>query len=185
MLYPDQAKGGQAGSARPVFDVEAEDVPPRTLGPRDRERARRGMEDAVELHRRPVLDAERDDVLHLDVNGVARAQNVAPVLLVEIHRQPLPAIVVVQRSDGGAHFVVLCVRHGGLRSWHSAAGRRWLTCSRFLEKLYAHTIPIAVAVWRDWAGSSEFVDPLRSRLAWVEGMIPIECGEAIEGPTAG
>jgi hypothetical protein len=47
------------------------------------------MEDAVEPSGLTVLDAERDDVLDLDLDVAAGAQDVASPLLHDLHAQPL------------------------------------------------------------------------------------------------
>jgi predicted double-glycine peptidase len=99
--------------------------------------------------------------------GLEAEQIILPVdhvLLPESHA--LPALVVVLQPNGLTHFVVVWRRHGRLvQVMDPALGRRWLTGRRFLEELYVHTLPIAAATWREWAGTAEFLGALRSRWA--------------------
>ena len=46
-----------------------------------------------------------------------------------------------------------------------ATGRRWLTCKRFLDEVYVHTMPIPSATWRAWAGTHQSCGPLPRRWA--------------------
>jgi hypothetical protein len=78
----------------------------------------------------------------------------------------LPALVVVRLPSGETHFVVAWRRHGNfLQVMDPAAGRRWQTCRSFLNEVYVHTTAIAAGAWREWAGSPDFLDPLRRRIA--------------------
>lgn len=80
--------------------------------------------------------------------------------------QALPAIVVVRQPNGCTHFVVAWRRHGRyLQIMDPAVGRCWIPCLKFLEELYVHRMPVPADTWREWAGSSEFLSPLRRRLA--------------------
>jgi ABC-type bacteriocin/lantibiotic exporter with double-glycine peptidase domain len=77
----------------------------------------------------------------------------------------LPAIVVVQLPNGLTHFVVVWRRHGRvLQVMDPTTGRRWPSVSRFLDSLYLHTTTVAASKWRRWAGSDDFLDPLRARI---------------------
>lgn len=77
----------------------------------------------------------------------------------------LPAIVVVRQPNGATHFVVVWRRHGPwVQLMDPAVGRRWVRASRFLEEVYAHSMPIGAADWREWAGGAGFLKVLRSRL---------------------
>lgn len=77
----------------------------------------------------------------------------------------LPALVVVRLANGVTHFVVLWRTHGPLlQIMDPATGRRWTTHQHFLDELYIHTMPVPAADWREWAGSDEFLRPLRRRL---------------------
>lgn len=79
--------------------------------------------------------------------------------------QALPAIVVIRLPNGVTHFVVAWRRHGHLvQVMDPAIGRRWSTGSRFLDELYMHALPVPADAWRAWAGSEEFLGPLRRRL---------------------
>jgi ATP-binding cassette subfamily B protein len=44
-----------------------------------------------------------------------------------------------------------------------ATGRRWPSCTRFLDELYVHTLPIPAAACRAWAETEEFCGTLRWR----------------------
>lgn len=78
----------------------------------------------------------------------------------------LPAIVVVRHPSGVTHFIIIWRKHGRfLQLMDPAIGRRWVSCRRFLDELYVHTLPVPAAGWREWAGSAEFLGPLQERLA--------------------
>jgi ABC-type bacteriocin/lantibiotic exporter with double-glycine peptidase domain len=78
----------------------------------------------------------------------------------------LPAIVVVRQPSGLTHFVVVWSYHGPLvQVMDPAMGRRWLTRGSFLRELHLHTFPVPAEAWREWAGSEEFCNPLRQRMA--------------------
>jgi ATP-binding cassette subfamily B protein len=78
----------------------------------------------------------------------------------------LPAIVVVRLPDGNTHFVVAWRRHGRLMQiMDPGTGRRWPTAERFLNEIYLHTMAVPASDWRQWAGSEEFLQPLRQRLS--------------------
>ncbi len=77
-----------------------------------------------------------------------------------------PSIVVVMHSSGVTHFVIAWRKHGNfVQLMDPAVGRRWLSCRRFLYELYVHRLPVCAADWRAWAGSPEFLGPLRERLS--------------------
>lgn len=77
----------------------------------------------------------------------------------------LPAIIVTSLPNGLNHFVVVWRAHGRLvQVMDPATGRRWPSYERFLKEVYSHVIPVPAAAWRKWAGSEEFIDPLRRRL---------------------
>jgi ATP-binding cassette subfamily B protein len=76
-----------------------------------------------------------------------------------------PAIVVVMHPSGVTHFVIAWRKHGRfVQLMDPAIGRRWVSCSRFLNELYVHSLAVPAADWREWAGSPEFLNPLRERL---------------------
>lgn len=77
----------------------------------------------------------------------------------------LPAIAVVRLASGLTHFVVVwSVRAGWVQVMDPAVGRRWVKASQFLDELYQHTMRVPADMWREFAGSSEFVMALRTRL---------------------
>jgi len=86
----------------------------------------------------------------------------------------LPALVVVRLPNGVAHFVVVWSRHGGLlQVMDSTTGRRWPTVRRFLDDVHLHRMAVPAAGWREWAGSEEFLEPLKVRLGRL-GLAPAE-----------
>jgi ATP-binding cassette subfamily B protein len=99
--------------------------------------------------------------------GFEAEQVVVPrdhVLLREVDL--LPAIAIIQLPNGYTHFVVLWRAHGPLvQVMDPATGRRWQTREAFLRSLYAHTMEVPVAAWREWAGSDSFATAMRARLA--------------------
>jgi ABC-type bacteriocin/lantibiotic exporter with double-glycine peptidase domain len=77
-----------------------------------------------------------------------------------------PAIIVVRLPNNFTHFVVAWRRLGPLvQVMDPSGGRRWMSRARFLNELYVHTIQVPADGWREWAGSDEFLRPLRRRLA--------------------
>ncbi|MCP4427062.1 MAG: ATP-binding cassette domain-containing protein [Chloroflexi bacterium] len=79
----------------------------------------------------------------------------------------LPAIVVVRLPNGFTHFVVAWRNHGDrvVQVMDPATGRRWPTVKQFLDTVYVHTFPVPAAAWREYAGTGDFLAPLRRRLA--------------------
>ncbi len=78
----------------------------------------------------------------------------------------LPAIAVVVQPNGNTHFIVVWRRHGRfVQLMDPAVGRRWVSASRFLDDLYIHRMPVSAADWREYAGSEDFLGPLRRRLS--------------------
>jgi ATP-binding cassette subfamily B protein len=78
----------------------------------------------------------------------------------------LPAIIVVRLANGITHFVVAWQLHGPLvLVMDPARGRRWISSKRFCDEIYIHTQPVPAPEWRAWAGSEQFLGPLRRRLA--------------------
>lgn len=91
----------------------------------------------------------------------------------------LPALVVVRLPNGLTHFVVVWSRHGNwVQVMDPGAGRRWLTARRFLDELFVHRFPVPAVAWREWAGTSGFLDPLRRRLRDLS--IPDEAAAGLE-----
>ncbi len=77
----------------------------------------------------------------------------------------LPAIAVVVLPNGVTHFVIVWRRFGRfVELMDPAVGRRWMTASRLLSDLYVHTQKVPAEDWREYAGSEDFVAPLRERL---------------------
>src|SRR5262249_28413178 len=75
------------------------------------------------------------------------------------------AMVVVRRPNGLTHFVVAWRRHGRLlQVMDPAVGRRWPAGERFREEVYIHSMTVPAASWREWAGSADFLEPLRARM---------------------
>jgi ABC-type bacteriocin/lantibiotic exporter with double-glycine peptidase domain len=80
--------------------------------------------------------------------------------------QTLPAIIVVHLANGVTHFVVAWQRHGPLvQLMDPGTGRRWISTRRFFEEIYIHSQPVPAVDWREWAGSEQFLGPVRRRLA--------------------
>jgi ABC-type bacteriocin/lantibiotic exporter with double-glycine peptidase domain len=77
----------------------------------------------------------------------------------------LPGIAVVVLPNGVTHFVIVWRRFGKfVEVMDPAVGRRWVSVDRFLSDLYVHTQPAVAKDWREYAGSEDFLAPLRQRL---------------------
>lgn len=77
----------------------------------------------------------------------------------------LPALVVIHLPNGMTHFVVIWRIHGTwVQVMDPGRGRRWVKRQKLLQELYIHGMPVAAADWHDWAGSADFMEPLRQRL---------------------
>jgi ATP-binding cassette subfamily B protein len=86
----------------------------------------------------------------------------------------LPALLVVRQPDGALHFVVAWRRLGPwLQVMDPALGRRWVRWRDFSATLFRHELPVATRDWREWAESSDFLDPLRRRIAAL-GVVPAD-----------
>ncbi len=98
--------------------------------------------------------------------GILTEQIMVPVDHVLLSSaKTLPAIVVVMHPSGVTHFVIVWRKHGRfLQLMDPAIGRRWVSCGRFLDELYVHTLAVSAADWRNWAGSAEFLGSLDQRL---------------------
>lgn len=98
--------------------------------------------------------------------GLAAEQIMVPadhLLLPEA--KTLPALVVVIQPNRATHFVVVWRRLGPLvQVMDPASGRHWTTSERLLQRCYRHSMPVPADAWREWAGSGEFLGPLRRRL---------------------
>jgi ABC-type bacteriocin/lantibiotic exporter with double-glycine peptidase domain len=99
--------------------------------------------------------------------GIKAEQIMLPadhVLLEEA--RALPAIAVVVLPNGITHFVVVWRRHGRfVQLMDPAKGRRWTQSARFLSDLYIHKMAVPAEDWRAYAGSEDFLGPLRRRMA--------------------
>ena len=102
--------------------------------------------------------------------GLEAEQIVVPadhVLLEEA--RALPAIAVVVLPTGVTHFVIVWRRHGPfVQLMDPATGRRWVRAARFLSDLYVHRMVVPAEDWRAYAGSEDFLKPLRRRLEALE-----------------
>lgn len=77
----------------------------------------------------------------------------------------LPAIAVVVLPNGVTHFVIVWRRFGRfIELMDPAVGRRWVTAAQFVSDLYLHKQTVPAEGWREYAGSDDFVGPLRRRI---------------------
>jgi ABC-type bacteriocin/lantibiotic exporter with double-glycine peptidase domain len=77
----------------------------------------------------------------------------------------LPAIAVARLPGGILHYWVLWRRHRHfVQVMDPALGRRWLSLELVLSQLHSHQMPVSADDWRAFAGSADFLDPLRHRL---------------------
>lgn len=98
--------------------------------------------------------------------GLAAEQIMLPVDHVLLPAaNTLPALAVIRLPSGVTHFVVIwrCVGPF-VQVMDPGVGRRWLTRQQLLDELYVHSMVVPADGWRTWAGSVEFLDPLRQRL---------------------
>jgi len=80
--------------------------------------------------------------------------------------QNLPALAVTALPGGQLHFIVVWNRVGPwVQVMDPASGRRWISAQRLRAELYQHQLPMAAAVWAEWAKADGFCAPLRARLA--------------------
>lgn len=97
----------------------------------------------------------------------------------------LPAIAVVVLPNSLAHFVVVWRRHGSfVQVMDPAVGRRFIHSERFLNDLYSHRMPVPAADWREYAGSEQFLTPLRALLRKLGGSGSIDAlvASALDDP---
>ena len=81
----------------------------------------------------------------------------------------LPAIAIVQLPSGLTHFIVIWrALDGQVQVMDPRIGRKWITDAQLQEQLFVHETPMDAAVWREWAGTDGFLDPLRARLTQLE-----------------
>lgn len=114
------------------------------------------------------VDGTSIDTLEALANqlGLQAEQVMLPCDFLEIpEAAALPAIVIVQRPQGGTHFIVLWRRLGPLvQVMDPASGRRWMTWQRLRDELYQHEAEVPLTSWQEWARSDGFVRVLRARL---------------------
>lgn len=109
------------------------------------------------------IDAIEDIAVQLGLDAEQIMVPVDHVLLPECDL--FPAIIVVQLALGLTHFLVCWRRHGPLlQLMDPGVGRRWITAERFREEIYAHSATVSGKEWRNWAGSDDFLKPLRQRM---------------------
>ena len=77
----------------------------------------------------------------------------------------LPAVAVVVLPNGITHFVIVWRKFGKfVELMDPGVGRRWVSAKRFVADLYAHKQFVAAEDWREYAGSDNFLAPLRQRM---------------------
>ena len=78
----------------------------------------------------------------------------------------LPAILVVRRSVGQTHFVVVWRRHGPLvQVMDPGGGRIWMTASQLLHDVHVHSQNIPAAAFEAWVRTDEFQSALSRRMS--------------------
>jgi predicted double-glycine peptidase len=114
------------------------------------------------------VDGTSVDTIEVVANqlGLDAEQMMLPVDHLFLHATAaLPALIIVRTPGGDAHFVVIWRQVGGwLQLMDPAIGRRWVRCAEFVNELYQHRTSVAADDWREWAGSDDFLIPLRERL---------------------
>ena len=107
--------------------------------------------------------------------GVQAEQIMLPVDHVLLAQaRALPAIAVVVQPNGITHFVVVWrPTANSSRSWIPPPAAASFLAIAFLNQLYVHKMPVPAEDWREYAGSNDFLDPLRHRLSRLE--IPNTC----------
>ena len=77
----------------------------------------------------------------------------------------LPAIVVVRLATGFTHFVVAWKTYGKMiQIMDPAVGRIWMSHQKFLEMLYPYSYAVAPDIWKEYAKTDVFVQPLYRRM---------------------
>jgi len=113
------------------------------------------------------VDGTSIDVLEILARelGFDATQVVIPDDHLLLGDRPLPAIAIVVLPDGATHFVVLWRQVAGwIQVMDPAVGRRWMPVARVRDDLYRHRMPVPQTAWREYAGSEDFLGPLRARL---------------------
>lgn len=109
------------------------------------------------------IDTVEEAIVQLGLDAEQIMLPADHVLLPEANA--LPSVVVTRRPNEATHFVVAWRRVGPVvQIMDPATGRLWMTHQQLLDDLYIHTFPVPAPAWRDWAGSEEFLEPLRRRL---------------------
>ncbi|PTL85742.1 ATP-binding cassette domain-containing protein [Vitiosangium sp. GDMCC 1.1324] len=95
----------------------------------------------------------------------------------------LPAIAVVRLANDNLHFVVLWKRSGNfVQIMDPAQGRRWVSVTELLGRLFVHAMPVSAEAFREWAGTEEFLAGLRSR---VSALVPGPLSERLVADALG
>ncbi|NTX15956.1 ATP-binding cassette domain-containing protein [Myxococcus sp. CA051A] len=77
----------------------------------------------------------------------------------------LPALAVVRLADSNLHFIVIWRRWGNMvQIMDPALGRRWVSVTELMERLYVHALPVPAEGFRAWASTEEFLAGMRLRL---------------------
>jgi ATP-binding cassette subfamily B protein len=99
--------------------------------------------------------------------GLDVEQVIVPVDHVVVGDSPvLPGIAVVSSPAGDTHLVVLWKMHGArVQVMDPARGRLWMSRRALVQQLYVHKTAVPAAAWREWAGTDEFLAPVRARLS--------------------
>jgi ATP-binding cassette subfamily B protein len=96
-----------------------------------------------------------------------------------LRAEALPALIVTREASDMTHFLVAWSRHGArVQVMDPARGRRWLRWEQLAEQVHLHGHAVPGADWRAWAGSSDFLDPLRARVGAL-GVDPAASGSLL------
>lgn len=115
------------------------------------------------------LDGTSIDVLEetLQAFNLDADQRMVPADHLFRDSQPtLPAIFVVNRPNGLTHFVVAWRKIGRqfLEVMDPSVGRHTVSIESFIDSLYHHHLTVPADAWREYAGTEEFLGPLKERL---------------------
>ncbi len=114
------------------------------------------------------VDGTSIDTLEVVANqlGLVAEQRLLPVDHLFLDgAAALPALVVVNQSAGGTHFVVAWRRLGRwVQVMDPSTGRGWVSAERFAQQVYRHGTSVPAEDWRAWAGSADLLVPLRQRM---------------------
>lgn len=98
----------------------------------------------------------------------------------------LPGLVVVRLPNAMTHFMVLWRRHRQLLEvMDPAEGRQWLSAKAFAGRIHIHAQAVPAADWREWAGSTEFLQALHHRARRIglsKSQIAAATGAALSDP---